>query len=127
MNQGKERAEYNGVLRKIWQEIDYYEDFQADCAFNANKYKEKIDKLRIFRFWVGLNQEYDQIRVQILGREPFLSLMQVYATVHSEESRRNIILYAHFTDAAEDGSLLSDGNTKASLKKYKALGGWWHA
>lgn len=40
-------------LRAIWQEIDYYEDFQADCAAAANKQKE-IDKLLTFNFlWVN--------------------------------------------------------------------------
>lgn len=51
--------------------IDYYEEFKADCPSDAKKYKEKIDKLRIFNFLVGLNQEYDQIRASILGSEPF--------------------------------------------------------
>lgn len=35
--------------------IDYYEEFKADCPSDAKKYKEKIDKLRIFNFLVGLN------------------------------------------------------------------------
>lgn len=53
----------------------------------------KIDKLRILNFLAGLNQDYDQIRAQILGREPFPNLMQAYVSVQSEESR-SVMLYA---------------------------------
>lgn len=37
---------------------------------------------------------YDQIRAWILGREPFPTLMQAYASLQSEESRRDVMLYA---------------------------------
>lgn len=85
-------AEYYAEQRLIWQEIDYYEDFQADCTLDARKYKCKIDKQRVCCFLAGLNQEYDHVRAHILGREPFLTLMQAYASIQSQESSRNIMV-----------------------------------
>lgn len=29
---------YYAELRAIWQEIDYYEDFQAECSSDARRY-----------------------------------------------------------------------------------------
>lgn len=45
-----------------------------------------------FSFFAGLNQDYGEARAQILGREPFLPLMQSYASIEGEESRRIIIV-----------------------------------
>lgn len=69
-------AEYYAKLRALWQEIDYYEDFQATSVPYSKKYQSKIDKLRMFNFLAGLNQEYVQIRAQILSNDPFPTLMQ---------------------------------------------------
>lgn len=44
-------------MRAIWQEIDYYEEFQADCIPDAAKYKSKIDQIRVFNFLAGLNPD----------------------------------------------------------------------
>lgn len=37
--------------RAIWQEIDYYEEFQADCVSDAAKYKSKIDNYDYSTSW----------------------------------------------------------------------------
>ena len=41
----------------------------------------------------GLNNEYDPIRVQVLGRNPSPSLEEAHTHVQQEESRRHAILY----------------------------------
>lgn len=38
-------------MRAIWQEIDYYEEFQADCVSDAAKYKSKIDNYDYSTSW----------------------------------------------------------------------------
>ncbi|RDX63683.1 hypothetical protein CR513_57854, partial [Mucuna pruriens] len=49
-------------------------------------------KGRIFKFFHGLNSEYDPIHVQILGKEKLLSLSDVFSIVRSEETRRSVML-----------------------------------
>lgn len=43
---------------------------------------------------VGLNNEFDQTRVQVLGTTPFTSIEQAFALVQQEESTRNVMLYS---------------------------------
>lgn len=54
---GARSLAYYAELRSNWQEIDYYEEFQADRAPDAGKYKHEVDKLRVSGFLAGLNQE----------------------------------------------------------------------
>lgn len=46
----------------------------------------------------GLNQEDDQIRAQILNRDPFPTRMQSYAVVQGEESRKNVMVHVPFQE-----------------------------
>lgn len=67
-----------GELSGLWQELDCPQDFQATCVADAFKFKKLVDKERVYDFLTGLNEGYDQIRVQILGRDPFSTLGQAW-------------------------------------------------
>lgn len=44
MKQGlRTLVKYNAELRTLWQEINFYEDFQADCGLEAKKYQSKVE------------------------------------------------------------------------------------
>ncbi|KAJ7972159.1 Retrovirus-related Pol polyprotein from transposon TNT 1-94 [Quillaja saponaria] len=60
---------------------------------SKTSYKKVVDKERVYDFLAGLNLEYDQIRVQVLGRDHFPNLRQTYAYVQQEESRRIAMLH----------------------------------
>jgi hypothetical protein len=81
-------AQYFAELCGLWQELDYYQDFQANCPGVAVKFQELVEKERIYDFLAGLNVEYDQIRVQVLGKEALPFLRQTYSYVPQEESRK---------------------------------------
>ena len=55
-------------------------------AKDTTRLKKIMEQERVFEFLVGLNPELDQVRVQILGKEPFPSIKKVYAYVIGEES-----------------------------------------
>ncbi|KAJ7950679.1 Retrovirus-related Pol polyprotein from transposon TNT 1-94 [Quillaja saponaria] len=86
-------AQYFAELSGLWQELDYYQEYQPVHPADAASYKKVVDKERVYDFLAGLNLEYDQIRVQVLGRDPFPNLRQTYAYVHQEESRRIAMLH----------------------------------
>ncbi|GAV64565.1 hypothetical protein CFOL_v3_08083 [Cephalotus follicularis] len=85
-------AQYFAELNTLWQELNFYQDFQPECPVHTTKFQKWVDKEHIFDFLAGLTIEYDLTRSQILGRDPFPSLRQAYAYVQKEESRSAMIL-----------------------------------
>ncbi|KAA3476736.1 ankyrin repeat domain-containing protein 2b [Gossypium australe] len=74
-------SQYFAELSGLWQKLGCYQDFQANCAKDAEKFQKIIKKERVFYFLAGLNTEYDQIRVQVLGKTLFSSLHMAYSYV----------------------------------------------
>ena len=91
-------AEYFAELSGMWQEFDFYQGFQAVCTVDAANWLKRLEKERVYDFLAGLDVEYDQIRVQVLGRVPFPSLGEAYAIVQQEESRRGAMLHTPPSD-----------------------------
>ncbi|KAJ8772365.1 hypothetical protein K2173_027542 [Erythroxylum novogranatense] len=85
--------EYFSELSSLWQELDYYQDFQAQCADDAVLIQNMIEKERVYDFLAGLNSEFDQLRVQVIGRSPFPSLEEAHSYIQQEETRRSAMLY----------------------------------
>ena len=108
-------AQYFSELSSLWQELDYYHIFQASCIVDATKFQKLIEKERVYDFLAGLNDIFDQIRVQVLGRDPFPSLWQAYSHVQQEESRRNVMLP---TASIEWTGMLFDSST--TITKFDA-------
>ena len=55
----KSLTEYFAELSSLWQELDYYQNFQACCSQDVVKFQEMIAKERVYDFLAGLNMEYD--------------------------------------------------------------------
>ena len=51
-----------------------------------------VENDRIYKFLVGLNVEFDEVRGKIIGHGPLPSLGEVFAEVRREESRRGVTL-----------------------------------
>lgn len=52
---------YYSELQTLWYELDYYQLFQADCVVDSTKFKNLVDKDRVYDVLAGLNLEYDPI------------------------------------------------------------------
>ena len=89
-------TEYPNSLKNLFQELDHYRVIEMKCAEDAEALKNFLKNNRDYDFLVGLNQEFDQIRVQILGKEEMPSLEEVISIIWSEESRRSIMLESQF-------------------------------
>lgn len=46
----------------------------------------------MYDFFIGLNAELNQVRIQILGKEDLSPLNEVIALIQAEESQRGIML-----------------------------------
>ena len=53
---------------------------------------QERERDRVFEFLAGLNVELDQVRIQILGKDPLPSLNETFALVRGEERRRSVML-----------------------------------
>ena len=65
------------------------------CWEDAATLNQIIERDRIVEFLAGLNPEFDQVRVQILGKDKLSNLNEVFVIVRSEENRRYTMLIEH--------------------------------
>jgi len=69
-------TEYANHLKSLWMELYHYRVIQAKCSDDSAVLKEHIEQDRVYDFLVGLNSNFDQVRIQILGKERFQGLME---------------------------------------------------
>jgi hypothetical protein len=62
------------------------------CCDDVVILKNYIEKERIFEFLAGLNIKFDQMRVQILGKESLPLFNEVFSLIRAEEGRRTVML-----------------------------------
>ena len=61
--------EYANQLKTLWQELDHYRVIKTKCPEDVAVLKDFIEQDRVYDFLVGLNPEFDQVRIQILGKQ----------------------------------------------------------
>ena len=61
-------TEYVNQLKALCQELDHYRVIKTKCTKDAIVLKDFIEQDRAYDFLVGLNPEFDQVRIQILGK-----------------------------------------------------------
>ena len=79
-------TEYYNKINGYLLELDHYHDIKMVCGEDAATLNSILERDRIVEFFARLNTEYDQIRVQILGREKLSSLNEDFLVVRSEEN-----------------------------------------
>ena len=65
----KSVTEYANQLKSLWQELDHYRVIKTKCPEDAIILKDFIEQDIVYDFLVGLNPEFDQVRIQILGKQ----------------------------------------------------------
>ena len=74
-------TEYYNVMKGRWLELDYYQNFQMKCSKDVAMVLKFVERERIFEFLARLNVEFDQVRVQVLGKETLPSLQGVFSII----------------------------------------------
>ena len=62
-------TEYVNQLKTLWQDLNHYRVIKPKCPVDVVVLKDFIEKDRIYDFLIGLNQEFDQVRIQILSKQ----------------------------------------------------------
>ncbi|KAF3771707.1 hypothetical protein EJ110_NYTH58620 [Nymphaea thermarum] len=84
-------ADFYAALKSKWEDFDYHSDDIWSCPQDQMHYMTKEWENRIFLFLAGLNDEFENIRSQILNSEESFSIEDVYSRVEAEEQRRLVI------------------------------------
>ncbi|KAK2981315.1 hypothetical protein RJ640_007016 [Escallonia rubra] len=85
------------------------------CSDDAAVLKNFIEKDRTYDFLAGLNIEFDQVRIQILGKEELPSLNETISIINAEESRRGVMLYAQPVEESAMLGKIIDKNLKEDM------------
>ncbi|GAV59099.1 UBN2_3 domain-containing protein, partial [Cephalotus follicularis] len=79
-------TEYANTLQNLWQELNHYRVFEMKCPKDAATLKIFIEKDWVYDFLASLNPKFDQVRIQILGKEEIPSLEETISLIWAEES-----------------------------------------
>ncbi|KAL5840582.1 hypothetical protein ACOSQ4_013190 [Xanthoceras sorbifolium] len=124
LKQGEMSAtQYYNTLTKYWQQLDLFEKHHWKCAEDGIRYKKIIEKKRVFKFLIGLNQNLDGVRGRILGTKPLPLLREAFSEVCREESQKKVVLEATVKseNTATDGSALAarGGQTQFNDNRFR--------
>ena len=97
---------YN-ILKRLWQELDLFYEFEWACATNSPRFKKAIEKDHVFEFLAELNTDSDEVRGWILGKEPLPSTREVFSRVRREESQRIVMMGKSHGNASTKNSALN--------------------
>ncbi len=110
-------AQYYAKLSGLQPELDFYQNFLASCLDDGVKFQKLVEQEQIYDFLVGLNVKYDQIRVQVLGKDHLSTLRRTYSYVQQEESRRSAMIHSMSVDKAGLAANFSREQSHGSLDK----------
>ena len=84
---GRPLSTYYGDLIEIFQELDHHDKIVMKDPDDVIAYKKSIERLQVHIFLNGLDVEFEQIRGEILRRDPVLDLEETYAYVRRDSVR----------------------------------------
>ena len=91
-----------------------------ECSYGAMKIlNASHDKAYVMRFLMGLNENYETLRSQILMLEPFPSMRRVYSLMLQEESHKHIGYGATRSSQSDTMAMYtsSKGNSNSNWNK----------
>ena len=81
---GKTLSLYYGELIEIFQELHHHYKVVMKDPNDVMAYHKSIEQLRVHIFLTGLDEEFDQIRREILQRDLLANLEECYSLVRQE-------------------------------------------
>ena len=79
-------TKYFNILKGLWQNHNLFNyDYEWKNTDDCNYFKKNEENSRIFKFFAGLNVDFDEVRGRIIGRQPLPSFNEVFSKVHCEK------------------------------------------
>jgi hypothetical protein len=85
---GRPLSTYYGDLVEIFQELDHRDKVVMNDPDDVKTYRKTVERLRVHIFLHGLDAEFDQLRGEILRKDPSLDFEETYAYVRRDAMRR---------------------------------------
>ncbi|XP_024018974.1 uncharacterized protein LOC112090889 [Morus notabilis] len=67
--------EYFNTLSRHWQQLDILDETTWHCAEDHKRYKEILERDRVYKFLLGLNKTLDDVRGRILSTKPLPDML----------------------------------------------------
>ena len=84
---GRTLSVYYGELPEIFCELDHRDRVIMESENDVESYRKSVQRQRVHIFLVGLDGEFEQIRGEILRKDPIPELEACYALVRHESVR----------------------------------------
>ncbi|XP_070057489.1 uncharacterized protein [Nicotiana tomentosiformis] len=88
----REVTAYYNEMVSLWQELDQCYNDKWECPADSVKTRKMEENERVYLFLAGLNQEFNEVRSRILGKNPMPSLHETFSEIRREETRRKVML-----------------------------------
>lgn len=85
---GKTISIYHGELIEIFSELDHRDKVSMECEKDVAAYHKSVQRQRVHIFLAGLDGEFEQIRGEILRKDPVPELEECYLMVRREFVRQ---------------------------------------
>jgi hypothetical protein len=121
----KSVTQYANMLQNLWQKLDHYWVFEMKCPEDAAILKNFIERDRAYDFLAGLNPKFDQVRVQILGKDT-PSQEDTISLIWAKESPRSVMLEPQTIVESDLAAKTNhQENGKTDLPKHPGRGNQW--
>ncbi|CAJ2669981.1 unnamed protein product [Trifolium pratense] len=85
---GKSLSVYYGELTEIFSELDHRDKVIMECEKDVAAYHKSVQRQRVHIFLAGLDGEFEQVRGEILRKDPIPELEECYSMVRREFVRQ---------------------------------------
>ncbi|KAF7826940.1 Retrovirus-related Pol polyprotein from transposon RE1 [Senna tora] len=78
--------QYHNSLIRCWQKLDLLESYNWSCSKDAQYFKKLVEEKRLYKFLLGLNETFEDVRGRILGRSSLPSLKEAFPEGHTKDT-----------------------------------------
>jgi len=97
VNQGaSDISTYDIKVKGLWDELDDLDEVPVCACASAEKIFKREQNKKLLQFLIGLNDDCNSVRGNILMMSPLPSISQVYPVLIQEEKQQEIRSTGHF-------------------------------
>ncbi|KAK4716094.1 hypothetical protein R3W88_014432 [Solanum pinnatisectum] len=96
----------SSYFSKLWEEFDSMTPPQFDCT-KSKHFMLHIQRLKVMQFLMGLNENYEQARSQILMTSPTPNINKAYYMLIERESQRSIASSSSLGEMIDLGAMMA--------------------